>query len=1355
MRRRAHAFKALPEKDVEEDKSIATWKKKTKKEERLAQLKKQRQERDSEGTKTQSPRSEIEPIIQPPLLHSEDANGEDGNFPLPQNKSVDGQKIASQRIASEPLHNEPPGSTSIGYDLPLTNNYSWPSMALKHPTLSTSSTNATTLSPTGPMGLTFNVFPQDVNGLPTLKILGTTDPTGELQYKVYGTKFHCQWRVLVHHNTRESLGSKCEDDNPLGKCAEGEKWKKDDITIMRTLDDKSDQRAEGLSDRRFELPLDLFKDKKSNEDGSINYRFPQQFRINVEIDPIFSADHPLGLNRSENLSGTAKDAIRNDTAMISQVRMVATAVVHSKNVSHVVECDIRTYLPDISTIPEIMSAEACRTERMRRCNEAFRTTQHLTPFKLAIAIEWPSSCKQLELTRSVGGKGKSVPLQQKQENGDGAEVEAPDSIWPQTLVNSTGSRAHMAAIHIRALSQNTIIPAAESDMLAVSGTFLSTSQHGIIAPSVKNGGNSPLEKSAEATAGPAETITTTKDSAKASKTSQGGEALLSTIENVLDKSRPDDVEHNGLWAPGQDVPDVVTKDLETLTISPVAVDGPQACDRPHANGDGMGLPVPTSRLLGFQTAVKDGIDRPTQGSAPFPQLWQISHPAALASAHITGSPRHGKKKSFVPSVKIKPTGLRKGVSTLQQGSVDAAKSVEIINLVDSDDEVAPAPASRPLCPQTTVQCGIVKPTENSTPNPLGTIATLAAITSAPISGSPQNKVEGVLTRPLGNTSIDFVGPDGKNGIPRSSRRVKHSQKGDPSVSSKDPLKQISGYPLPSKSLKLSFAPSPTKPCSAQNPSSAVPTHQTVESIDQTSEPLAQMPSAASNLSSNGEMPNPPTWIDSANPPDKYGHHSRKVLPSSNQVTVEPSATLRASSEQRPPFVQYYWITFDEKDHITNRKLTIARCHICKVTFSEFWDLRDHLESVDSHPDRSIKILYDKNKCHIRVRLTLVGDPPFVEKVFNEYTEKSKRVSGGPRRPDKQSSSVSSTPFVADAFSAVRRHSPQALQKGRTSHDSQLRPLSSANPATLHKRCKWSAGDNDSGIDKLEYEDDSDEKKRWNSVRPSAFDPNDSTESSAQDSRGNSREKSPNPQPRKKLRMTNDIEVTATQDVIQAYDAIFASSSNQAVVNLADGSEVAPPERSGMSAQDKVQSSNAKHLANHELGLEHDRKRARLDGDTSRADTLNTEHSHHAAARNTHIAQQRSVAEASTEWHSHQPSHSKKAKQAKGPCFECKAILSTRGWHHRLPHQKRPDDGAVWCRNCYARHYNRMERDGGPCFLCRKTRSKKWHHKLQDEERHGNGRVFCSKCYYQNSARRKTRILPETNPDSASSEQEGR
>ena len=445
VRRHAHASKALPDKDVEEDKSIATLKKKTETYERLAQQMKQRQEWDREGTKTQSPRSEPSPIIQPPLLHSEDAK-EDANLPLCQCKSVDGQKIANQRIANGSLHKEPPGSASIIHDLPMANNYSWPSMALTHPTLSTSSTNANLLPTTGPMGLAFNVFPKDVKGLPTLKILGTTDPAGELQYKVYGTKFRCQWRVKVHHNSRESLASKCENDNPWRKWAEGEKWIEEDITIMRTHDDKSDQRAEGISDRRFELPLDLFKDKKPNEDGSINYRFPQQFRVKVGIEPLSSSDHPLGMNSSEYLSDTAKDAIRNGCATTSQVRMVASAVVHSKNGSHVVECDIKTYLADKSAISENMAAESCRTERMRICNKAFRTTQRLTPFKLAIAIEWPSWCKQPELARSADGKSKSAALQQKQANGAGAEVEVPDSDWPQAHLNSTGSRAYMDSI---------------------------------------------------------------------------------------------------------------------------------------------------------------------------------------------------------------------------------------------------------------------------------------------------------------------------------------------------------------------------------------------------------------------------------------------------------------------------------------------------------------------------------------------------------------------------------------------------------------------------------------------------------------------------------------------------------------------------------------------------------------------------------------------------------------------------------------------------------------------------------------------------------------------------------------------
>ena len=1238
MKKPAHAFKALQEKDVEADKSIATLKKKTKKEEKLSQRKKQLQERDPEEMTTQRPQSELSTIIQPRLLHSEDANREDASLPLHQNKSVNGQKTASQWIASEPLHNGLPESTSIISDLPLIINNSWPWMGLRRPTLNTSSTNANTLPLTSASGLAFNVFPTDVKGLPTLKILGTTDPAGELKYKVYGTKFHCQWRVLVHHNARGPLDFKCANDNLLGKWAEGEKWIKDDITIMRMYDDKSEQRVEGLSDRRFELPLDLFKDKRPNEDGSISYRFPQQFRIDVEIEPL-SAYDPLGMNRPENLSVTANDAIRNGSATSSQVRMVATAVVHSENAAHVVECAIRTYLTDISTSAENMSAEACRTERMNRCNEAFRTTQCLTPFKLAIAIEWPSCCKQPELASSLGEKDMSVALQQQQENCAGAEVEVPDSVWPKAVVKSTGSRA---------LSQNAIIPAAESDMRAVSGTFLSTSQYDRTAPPDKNGRNSPRKKSVAATARPAKTITIKKDIVKASGTSQGAEALLSTIENVLDKPRLDDVEHNAAWAPGEDMPDVVTQSLDSLTLSPLVVDGPQVCDLPHANGDGMGLPVPTSRLLGLGTAVKGGTFKPTQECAPILQPGTIAHPAALASPHITEMPWHGKKKPFGPPAEIKLTGLRKGIRTLQQRSVDGAKSDEIIGLVSSDDEA--------------------------------TVLSTKA--------------------------------NGKNGIPRSSQMVKRSQTGNSSASSNDPPKQISGYTLSSEFLNRPFVPSPTKPSSAQNPSSGMPTHETLKSTDLKSVPLAKMPSAASNLSSNGEMPNGPTWIDSDNLPDKYGHHSRKELPSSNIVTVEPRAALRASGKQLPRFVPCYWIVFDEKGHVTNKKLEIAQCHICKVTFLEFSELRDHLESVGSHPDTSIKIWYDKkgNKCNITVRLSLVGDPPYVEDMFNEDTQNSKGVSGLSRRSAKPSWSVSSTPSVADA------------------------------------------ADNDNGRDEL-VDDDDDEEKRYISNRPATYEPNSSTESSALDSRGKSREKSPNPQPRKKRRKTNDIEADIAQDIPLACEWNSASSWKQAVSNVEDCPKVAPPGGLGMSAPSKSQSSNARRLENDELGPEHDQKHTRLDGDASRAKTLSKEHSQQAADRNTHIAQKPVVAESSTEWQSPQPSHPKKAKQANGPCFECKTILSAWGWHHKLPHQKRRNDGAVWCRNCYARHYNRLERDGGPCFLCKKTRSKMWHYKLRGEKRHDDGRMFCSKCYYKKSAKRKTIILSDKNPDSASSEHE--
>ena len=88
----------------------------------------------------------------------------------------------------------------------------------------------------------------------------------------------------------------------------------------------------------------------------------------------------------------------------------------------------------------------------------------------------------------------------------------------------------------------------------------------------------------------------------------------------------------------------------------------------------------------------------------------------------------------------------------------------------------------------------------------------------------------------------------------------------------------------------------------------------------------------------------------------------------------------------------------------------------------------------------------------------------------------------------------------------------------------------------YSRSESSAADNDNGRDKLDYDDDGDEKKRGHSNRPTACDPNDSTESSAQDSRGKSREKSPNPQPRKKRRVANYIEATVAQDVILAYDA---------------------------------------------------------------------------------------------------------------------------------------------------------------------------------------------------------------------------
>lgn len=133
-----------------------------------------------------------------------------------------------------------------------------------------------------------------------------------------------------------------------------------------------------------------------------------------------------GYSRRRNMKATCLVALayfcRTRRARVHQARglLPSTSVVPSSDDStqsgrggtnsprlgpHIVECDISTYLADTRPSSRGMTLRQQDKEMKKRRGIAIRNTEHPTPFRLAVAIDWPSWCKPPELARPLSATG--------------------------------------------------------------------------------------------------------------------------------------------------------------------------------------------------------------------------------------------------------------------------------------------------------------------------------------------------------------------------------------------------------------------------------------------------------------------------------------------------------------------------------------------------------------------------------------------------------------------------------------------------------------------------------------------------------------------------------------------------------------------------------------------------------------------------------------------------------------------------------------------------------------------------------------------------------------------------------------
>lgn len=107
----------------------------------------------------------------------------------------------------------------------------------------------------------------------------------------------------------------------------------------------------------------------------------------------------------------------------------------------------------------------------------------------------------------------------------------------------------------------------------------------------------------------------------------------------------------------------------------------------------------------------------------------------------------------------------------------------------------------------------------------------------------------------------------------------------------------------------------------------------------------------------------------------------------------------------------------------------------------------------------------------------------------------------------------------------------------------------------------------------------------------------------------------------------------------------------------------------------------------------------------------------------------------------------KAPQTRrGPCHECRAVVSPYWCSYLHGEQKHPD-GRVWCKSCHSSDYHSKKNDeknpdrkklvknlsGGPCCDCGKIKSTSWKDMYgplasRNERREAAGRVWCQGCW---------------------------
>lgn len=239
--------------------------------------------------------------------------------------------------------------------------------------------------------------------IPTLVVLGVTDPNRTVEQSVLDKTFDVKYKIGIKYNERERLG-------PEWKPADGgwKKWVTSELRLMKMYasDTFNDAITKDVAkELKTNLDVSVFRmatkpveqnfDDSDDFDGPLiyEYKLPKSFKVRIEINPHNPMVPPLNLHNSNTWGLKTRELVRDgiNGVSIKHVRLLAQGDFCMAD--NVAELPIETYLADPRPISRKLSTEDQATEEKNRLAKAIKDTRHPTPFKLTVTIDWPSWCK--------------------------------------------------------------------------------------------------------------------------------------------------------------------------------------------------------------------------------------------------------------------------------------------------------------------------------------------------------------------------------------------------------------------------------------------------------------------------------------------------------------------------------------------------------------------------------------------------------------------------------------------------------------------------------------------------------------------------------------------------------------------------------------------------------------------------------------------------------------------------------------------------------------------------------------------------------------------------------------------------